>query len=285
MKIEMTLEERIKASLPKSTRSDRKIARFMLDNGLYVAFASATQVGARNGVSAATVVRFCQSLGYKGYPEVQASVRAGLPTYLRKVEQLEKQIATLDPSQTTERVFHLDEQNLKRTLAMLNGKRFSSAISTICKASDILVVGRGISAAPSLYLGHSLRMMGFEARSVLNGGVPLAIELVTLKPTSLVIGIAVFRYVAETVQAMERAMEIGAKRIAITDSIVSPLAQRANFSFQVATDGAAHALSLTSMMALINAFIAALSQQRPTQTARALKQVDAAYRRANLLFE
>jgi DNA-binding MurR/RpiR family transcriptional regulator len=126
-------------------------------------------------------------------------------------------------------------------------------------------------------------VMGMPVRSVLNGGIPLAVELVALKPTSVLIGIGVWRYVAETVTALDRSKAAGATRIAITDSIVSPLAQRADFAFQVATDGAAHALSLTSMMSLINAFIASLSFERPEETERALRDVDAAYRQGRLL--
>jgi DNA-binding MurR/RpiR family transcriptional regulator len=68
---------------------------------------------------------------------------------------------------------------------------------------------------------------------------------------------------------MEHAQRVGATRIAITDSLVAPIAQHANFAFQIATDGAAHSLSLTSIITLINAFIAALSFTRPKQTARA----------------
>lgn len=283
MDTETSLENRITSVFSELSRSQRELARLVLDNGLFVAFASAAELGEKAGVSAATVVRFCQTLGYEGYPELQAAVRANLPTYVHKVQQMEQGRAVLDKDQVAVRVFELDTQNLNRTAESLNLERFSAAVAALGKASDILVVGAGLSAGPALYLAHSLKVMGLDVRAVLNGGIPLALELVRLKPTSLLVGISVWRYVAETVSAMERAQSIGATRIAITDSIVSPLAQRADYAFQVATDGAAHALSLTSMMALINAFIAALSFARPEETARALREVDAAYRQGKLL--
>lgn len=277
------LESRIKAALPRTSRSNQKLARFIAENGLFVAFASANELGEKTGVSAATVVRFCQSLGYDGYPELQAAVRSSLPTYLAKVQHLEKKHAQLDKTQTPDRVFDLDIQNLRRTIGLLDTERFSGAVAALCKAQEILVVGGGISAAPALCFANSLKVMGLNARSVLNGGIPLAVELVSLKPTSVLIGIGVWRYVAETVTAMEAAQRAGATRIAITDSSVSPLAQPADFVFQVATDGAAHALSLTSMMALINAFVAAIYLERPAETKRALRDLDTAYRERKLL--
>jgi len=276
------LDNRITSVFPELTQSQRKLARYILDNGLFASFASAAELGKKVGVSAATVVRFCQTLGYEGFPELQVAVRASLPTYIEKAQRIEK-LNPLDKDQTAARVFELDTQNLARTIASLDTARFSAAVNALSQASDILLVAAGVSAGPAFYFAHSLKVIGLNARAVLNGGVPLALELVSLKSTSLMVGIGVWRYVAETVAAMERAKNVGAARIAITDSIVSPLAQHADHVFQVATDGAAHALSLTSSMALINAFIAALAFARPDETARALQGVDEAYRQGKLL--
>lgn len=278
------LESRIKAAAPRASLSHQKLARFILDNGLFIAFASATELGDRTGVSAATVVRFCQSLGYEGYPELQAAVRASLPTYLAKVQQLENTPPHLN-HKVHARAFSLDIQNLKRTMELLNTESLAGAVSALSKADSILIVAGGISTAPALYLAHSLKVIGLDARTVLNGGIPLALELVSLQPSDVFVGIGVWRYVAETISAMDAATKIGATRIAITDSPVSPLAQRADFTFQVATDGAAHALSLTAMMALLNALIASLSIARRAKTERALRALDAAYRERKLLSE
>ncbi len=278
-----SLERRITTAFPRLGRSQQRIARLILDNGLFVAFASAAALGAKAGVSAATVVRFCQALGYEGYPGLQAAVRAGLPTYLHRVEQMEKGRGDLAKRDAVRRVFELDAQNLKRTADAIDRKRFQAAVAALNRASDILVVGAGLSSAPTLYLAHSLRVMGMNVRHVVSSGIPLALELAALTPTSALVAISVWRYVSETVLAVERAQSIGATRIAITDSAVSPIAQRAEYAFQVATEGAAHSLSLTGMLAILNAFIAALSFQRPEQTARALREVDAAYRQGKLV--
>ena len=279
------LENRITDIFPRLSQAHQRLARFVLDNGLFVAFASAGAVGEKTGVSAATVVRFCQLLGYDGYPGLQAIVRAKLPTYVHKVQQIEQKRGRVSAKDIAQRVFELDAQNLNRTIDSLAPERFWSAVRAIAQASDILIVAGGLSTGPALYLAHSLTVMGLEARAALNGGIPPTLELVHLKPTSVLIGISVWRYVADTVAAMEHAQRIGATRIAITDSLVAPIAQRADYAFQIATEGAAHSLSLTSALALVNAFVAALSFTRPKQTARALRQVDTAYRRGKLVLE
>ncbi len=277
-----SLDARIASVFQDMSPSHKGLARFILDNGLFVAFAPAAELGSKVGVSAATVVRFCQMLGYEGYPELQRAVREGLPTYVNKVQRMEH-TGHLGKDQVIERVFALDAQNLADTREQLDRERFWAAVAALGGASDILVVGGGASAGPALYFAHSLKVMGLDARAVLDGGIPLALELVRLKPTSVFVGISVWRYVAETIHAAEQAQSRGATRIAITDSIVSPISQRADFAFQVSTAGVAHALSLTSVLSLINAFIAAISVERPKQTTRALQEVDAAYRAGKLL--
>ncbi len=278
-----SLERRIAAAFSRLGPSQRMLAHLILDDGLFVAFASAAALGEKAGVSAATVVRFCQALGYEGYPGLQAAVRTGLPTYLHKVQQMEKRRGALAKSDAVARVFELDAQNLKRTAEAIDQKRFKAAVAALDRASDILVVGAGLSSAPTLYLAHSLRVMGMNVRHVVSSGIPLALELAALTPTSARVAISVWRYVTETVLAVERAQSIGATCIAITDSAVSPIARRADYAFQVATQGAAHSLSLPGMLAILHAFIAALSFQRSEQTARALREVDAAYRQGNLV--
>ncbi len=278
-----SLERRIAAAFSRLGPSQRTLAHLILGDGLFVAFASAAALGEKAGVSAATVVRFCQALGYEGYPGLQAAVRASLPTYLQRVKQMEKDRGVLARRDTIARVFELDDQNLRRTFEAIDQKRFKGAVRALQRASDILVVGAGLSSAPALYLAHSLRVMGLNVRHVVASGIPLALELAALTPSSVLVAIGIWRYVTETVLAMERAQSVGATRIAITDSGVSPIAQRADYAFQVATEGAAHSLSLTGMLAIINAMIAVLSLQRPEQTARALREVDAAYRQGKLV--
>lgn len=279
------LENQITTVFPTLSRAHQKLARLILDDGLFAAFASAAELGKQVGVSNATVVRFCQTLGYAGYPELQTAVRAQLPTYVHKVQQIERKRNRVRSENVIQRVFELDAQNLSHTLAALPQERFWAATRAITRASNLLVVAGGLSAGPAFYLAHSLNVMGFDARAALNGGIPLTLELLRLEPKSVLIGISVWRYVADTVAAMEHAQRIGATRIAISDSLVTPVAQHADYAFQIATEGAAHSLSLTSMLALINAFIAALSFTRPKQTARALRRVDDAYRRGKLVLE
>ncbi|RME43936.1 MAG: MurR/RpiR family transcriptional regulator [Chloroflexi bacterium] len=281
---EGSLEERIAAYSGSFSRKRKRLAHFILSNKYYVSVASAGQVGKQVGASAATVVRFAQSLGYEGYSQLQAAVREELPGYLTALERMGERLAVLPPSgDIPQQVFHTDIINIERTASSLSPVEFEAALDAIVDADRILVVGCGLSAPAALFLAHSLRVIGFDARAALDGGLAQLVDAAHLDPSMLVIAIDLWRYARSTVELANAARHHGAAVIAITDSAVSPLAQVADYAFEAATDGVAHSLSLTALMSLLNVFVAALSYRVPEQTVESLRRVDMAYRKSKLL--
>ncbi|HEY8369919.1 MAG TPA: RpiR family transcriptional regulator, partial [Thermodesulfobacteriota bacterium] len=72
----MNVLERIERRRAALTESERELAAFVVEHYPHVAFESATSIGQRVGVSAATVVRFFAKLGYEGFADVQRELRA-----------------------------------------------------------------------------------------------------------------------------------------------------------------------------------------------------------------
>ena len=282
---EVTSRETIISSFPGLTKKQKEVARFALDNDHFVAFASVAEVAQKVGVSTATVVRFCQTLGYEGYPHLQAAIRQTFPRFMTRVQRLEERLTSpISESDILARVFATDIGNIKHLMELVDPETFEAAVTEICRATGILVVGEGLSAPPALFFAHSLKVMGFPVQVVTAGGAALSLELSALRPSDLLVGMSFWRYTRETVEAMHWAKEIGIKRIAITDSEVSPLAQLADYAFVASTYGVAHSSSPIAFISLINALVAALSFRRPQQTLAALHKVDAA-RKSKLLEE
>jgi DNA-binding MurR/RpiR family transcriptional regulator len=286
MTAEETVYTKIAAAFPHLPRGQKQVARFVVDNKYFVAFASAAELAQKADVSAATVVRFCQALGYEGYPHLQAAIRQGFSRFMTTAQRLEERLTFPIPEgDVLARVFATDIGNIKHTMELVDPATFDAAVAEIGRATGILVVGAGLSAPPALFLAHSLKVMGFPVQVVTTGGVPLSLELGALKPSDLLIGIGFWRYFRETVDAMYWAREVGTKRIAITGSEVSPLAQLADYAFVATADSVGHSVSPIATISLVNAFVAALSFGRPQQTLAALRNVDAAYRESKLLLE
>lgn len=279
------LHKRIQAHFPDLSTKQQQLARLVLDEPAFVAFASAQALAERVGASAATVVRFCQALEYEGYPDLQAAIRASLPFFSTPLQRAEQLRSWQGGENLAQRAFEQDQLNLQRTRDSLNPATFDRAVAALCQADRILVAGAGLSSAPALFFGHSLRVLGFHAQASIAGGIPFALELARLGPGSVYVGIALWRYVRETVEGMRRAREQGVHTIAITDSLVSPLTQLADEAFVVVTDGIAQSRSPAALIALLDAFIAAISFEKPEQVIASLRQVDEVYRTSGLVID
>ena len=279
-----SLEERIKASLESLTPKQKRLARLALEDRSFLAFASASQVGKETSTSAATVVRFAQTIGYAGFPELQNAIRLELPHYLTAVERMQARLAAPSPPDDVyQQVFYFDIHNIQQTAENLSTTMLEKVIEAIVNARTILVVGSGLSSGLAIFLAHSLKVIGFEARALTGHGLSLASEVAQVDSKTLLIAIDLRRHVRSTLEAVKSAKRGGAVTVAITDNRVSRLARRADHVFEVAAEGYAHSLSTTGVMSLLNVFLAELSYRLPEQTLKSLRRVDDTYREHNLL--
>lgn len=286
MSLSSDLESRITANFDSLSPKQRAIARLIIHNRYFASFASAAEIGEKVDASAATVVRLCQVLGYEGLPDLQEAIRRELPSYLTALERLEHRLSVpAVDGQVLQRVFATDMQNLQRTAEAVLSAPFEDAVAALACAREVVVIGSGVAATTAMFLAYSLQVMGYPARAIADGDIALAVNLAHLSSSDTVVGISVWRYVRSTVAALEQAKSCGARTIAITDSIVSPLARAADMAFEVATDGVAHSLSMTALLSLVNALIAGISLRDPVRTGEALRRVDGQFHLRNLLVE
>ena len=279
-----SLRSRIANLIDNLSPKQKRIAKFILDDPYFTSFASANELGEKNKTTAATVVRFSQTLGYEGYSELQDALRSELPQYMTTSARMQKRMsAQTPPTSDAQQVFYIDIKNIEHTASNLSEKNLNAALDAIIKARRIWVIGRGLSYAPAAFLTHSLKVMGFDAQDIQREVLQSAVDLSRIKPDDLMIAIDLWRYVRMTVNAVSLAKNTGTPVIAITDSIVSPLAQMADIAFEIATNGTVHSLSVTALMSLLNVFIAMLADRVPEQVYQSLKRVDEAYRSNDLL--
>src|SRR5688500_15380854 len=71
-----TLPERVRRRENLLSPSHRKIARFCINEPKEASELTALRIANKLGVSESTVVRFALRMGYEGFPDMQASIRA-----------------------------------------------------------------------------------------------------------------------------------------------------------------------------------------------------------------
>jgi len=277
--------ERITAAFAELPPKQRRLARFFLDNEDVVAFASANDIGERTETSAATVVRFCQALGYEGYTDLQSAIRAQFPQYRTFVQKLAERIASDSFTENLPgQIIRANTNNIQQTLSRVSDTDLAEAVAAIVRARKIRIFGSGLSAAAAVSAEHALTVLGFSARAYIDGGgVAQMMEISRLTDQDLVIVISVWRYLRDTVEVAEAARAAGAVCLALTDSLVAPVATLADHVFIADIEGALHSRSLAGIVSLINLISTAIVVERPRESMDALQRIDTFYRQNDIL--
>src|SRR5262245_10141798 len=71
----MTLSSYIRDRFEEFSRSQKDVARYIVDHLEEAAFQTAEELARRADTSSSTVVRFSQALGFDGFPELQEAAR------------------------------------------------------------------------------------------------------------------------------------------------------------------------------------------------------------------
>lgn len=268
------------------TRKQRQLARFMLDNRVQLAFASAEEAGRGAGVDAATVVRFSRLLGYEGYADLRDSVRSAVPDFATAAEKMSRVLARLDQGDDLiAQVFAQDIHNVEETARVNPPQVLKKAATILSRSAETYVLGLGMSAAVAENLVHQLSLMGRAAHRISGDPVAATADVSGVGPKDVLVAVSLWRYLKDTDRLFRSGRESGAKTIVLTDSKGSPLAAEADVVIVAATSAAELSHSLTSLMTLTNLLASAVALDDPERTLARLRKIDDFYDRFDVMAE
>ncbi len=206
--------------------AERKVADWVMAHPSEVAPAPISETARSAGVSEATVVRFCRSLGYKGYLEFKFRL-----TYSLLGNPAQAVHDAIRPGDSTEQIVHKVFASgiaaLHYTLTLLDVDALSQAVEVIGAARQILVVGVGTSTPFALDLMNTLIRLGLNCMATADPCLQLT-KIALMDAGDVVIAISHSGASADPVNALRRARERGVCTIAITGCAPSPITRYAD---------------------------------------------------------
>ncbi len=246
--------------MPKVSKGHKKIAEYILVHYDKAAFMTAAKLGETVGVSESTVVRFASELGFDGYPGLQKALQDAMRNKLTAVQRIEVSLDQIKDGEVFRSVLMHDIEHIRHTLEETAMADFDRAVENIVNAEHVYVMGIRSSAALASFLGYYFKLMLPNVVLVQTGSrSELYEQLMRLNDKDVLIGISFPRYSKQTVHAISYAHNIGAKSIAITDSLESPIASNADNVLVARSDMVSFVDSLVAPLSLINALIVAVS--------------------------
>jgi DNA-binding MurR/RpiR family transcriptional regulator len=273
---------RVQDISPSFSAGQKMIAEYLLLNYDKAAFMTAARLGAVVGVSESTVVRFAYALGYDGYPQMQRALQDILKNRLTTVDRLQM-TAQDNNDHVVDRVLRNDMSNIRLTLEEISRDDFNEAVSMIISARNIYIISLRSATALGYFLNFYLHLLLKNCR-IISGAGTVFEQLTAISPEDLVIGISFPRYSRQTVEGLKYAKEKGATTLAISDSVMSPLAKHARITLVAHSDMASFIDSFVAPLSVINALIIAVGTKESSRTEEALRQLEEIWQKFNIYY-
>lgn len=270
-----SLLSKIENNYKHFSKGQKLVANYILKNYDKAAFMTASKLGKTAGVSESTVVRFATELGYKGYPELQKSIQQMIKSRLTSVQRIEVTSNRIGNSDILNSVLAQDIDNIRQTLCEIPHDDFYKAVDylLLSKRIYILAARSSLPIASSLY--YYLNLIFDNVRLVkTKSETEIYEKMLSVNETDVVVGISFPRYSKQVVKAVNFSADQGAKIIAITDSMSSPIIRFSDCSLLAKSDMVSIVDSLTAPLSLINALIVAIALKKKDDVSNRLKTLE-----------
>jgi DNA-binding MurR/RpiR family transcriptional regulator len=261
--------------------SQRQLAEFILRNPVRIGSTSIEDLARLAGVSPATVSRFARELGFDSYAGMRTGIADALLDVLAPVDKLRRTLAETAGRPGAVEILDVARQQLALIDADAIARQCANLASLIGKARSVHIMGFGLSAHVA-----SLAVLGLQpyhpsvSAVVEFGGTEVAAgRLMSIGKAELLIAMTFPRYSSEVSALARYARDRGARVVAITDSVASPLASLADDLILSPAEHPVLSSSFVSAVAIVEAIVTSvmLSDARNVERADRLSDAIGAY--------
>ncbi|MFF0478540.1 MurR/RpiR family transcriptional regulator [Streptomyces sp. NPDC004284] len=229
------LADVIRHKLGDLSPAERKVARVLLANYPSAGFETVAVLAERAGVSAPTVIRFVNRIGYRGFPDFQTALREELD---------ERNASPLSLFESADRARTDEAADGEASLLGQGSRLFSSAVAqtltelpphdlehAVSLLADgrrrITLAGGRFTHLLAQYLGLHLMQLRGDIRLLPAGDVERTAALGALTRRDVLVVFDYRRYEQDKVTMAQLALEQGAKVVLFTDRWLSPVSAHA----------------------------------------------------------
>ena len=254
----MVLLDLIREHFTTMSKSQKKVANYVLEHPNDIALYSAAEFGSKIGISESTVIRFSNSLGFSGYTELQKIVReqffkeSSLTSYQQSKMDIPKDISF------HKQVMEKDRESILVTMNQIDENAYHTAIQNLSKATSVYVLGLRSSYSAANWLSFSLGLVKENVHFMRPETEDIIRTISQMDEHSVVIIISFHRYLKETIQIAELIRNQKSYIIGISDSILAPIHAYSDVLFPIYTANKTTLDAVSPLFSLMNAIVAGL---------------------------
>ena len=278
------LLDRISSRYATLSKGQKRIADYITKHADKAVRMTAARLAQEASVSESTVVRFAALMGYDGYPKMQRALQEMLRMRFTSVQRIAL-TQDMPAADVLPMVLKRDVHNIQTALEDIDADTFARVTQDMVNAREIYVLGLRSSAPLAEFFGHYLRYI-FPHVHVIGDGVAHVMEdLVRMQAEDLLFAMSFPRYSSRTVEAVQYAKKRGARIVALTDTMISPIAALSDHVLIAGSDMALFADSLVAPLSVINALIVALGLAKKDEVSDYLNTLESVWDATETYFD
>ena len=234
------------------TRTQAKIAKYILNNPETICFSSLKKVAEDIGVTETTVLSFCKKTEAGSFAGLKKAIHSYLQERLFWNSKLEMSSQQYDADELTlDGLKENQRQLLGAAMEGLDTGALLAFVDTLCQAENIYICGHSASLTIAANLQHKLRDTGALTRLVDVSDYGDVLDALTrFDDKDVFILITLPFYSAQTVAISEYLHSRGATVLAMTDKAASPLVCNARHVLLCRSNSMIFDNSIASMIAM-----------------------------------
>lgn len=256
---------RMRAAFSSLSEAEQRVATAFQQDPAELVHLSIEDLAQRIGVSTATIVRFCQALGYRGLRDLKlvlaAEALAPYPGRIHEAIQPGDSVSTI-----ARKVLLSDQQAIADSMQVLDPTALERAVAALLTATRIEFCGIGSSLPIAMDAYYRFARIGMPAAFVSDPHMQ-AISAGQLAPGAVAFAISHTGRTQETLATLRTASATGATCILLTSHTSTPLGRYADIALVTSSRETAFrteaVASRIAHLSLIDALYVAVAMRRP----------------------
>ena len=211
------------------TKTEKKIAKTILSNPQLLNQASLSAIAVDLDVGEATFIRFCRTLGFKGFTDFKMDLAIELATQDKsETTLLDTDVTVEDSAQNIALKLQAVINNvITETINLLDFNELKKVVEAFRQAKRIFLFGVGSSGITAEDAKNKFMRIGLQMDAATNNHF-MYMQASLMQKGDVVMGISHSGYSQETTHALGIAHKAGATTIALTHNLRSPITRVAD---------------------------------------------------------
>jgi DNA-binding MurR/RpiR family transcriptional regulator len=268
--------QRLENHFGRLTKSEQKIASFLLSNYDQAAFLNGADLARELAVSEATIVRFARTIGYESFPQLRRALQHIFRVKTTPATRLQRKLADLKTGEghILNKVVDMELQYLAEVPHSVSPDDFDRAVKLLLRGRRVFIFGSGPSRILADLVTIRFTRFGLSVVCMTESGRDLLDKLALLKHEDVMLAMGFHRVTGELVAAIDYAHRAGCKTVLLTDTLRAHFQDKAAVILAARRGPVSTFHSLIVPMGILNAIILAVAMGRHTESLASLKRME-----------